>query len=312
MQKRIVAMVLALVMIMTLLPMGVWAEEIDLLGSASNPADLTIGENTATLEAGDTDGYTYAYTAAEDGILTVVMPRGSWKYSIRNVTTDESVGPFTYNDDEVISVGTMELAAGDVVHVNVSTYNPGDPDMPPEGIIVFTATFPDPLGDWLNPAVLNLGRNTAQIPEGSAGYYFNWVAEEDGNLHITMPEITEESTIPGWYYSLSNITQDNYGDYFYSDTDSNTAAIEVAAGDEIELVVGTYDPADAMLAPAGTVTVDAIFTYLQGSAKSPIALSEDSVQTIPAGKTMYFTGRFGGQFMTAVGAGATLTHNNKT
>ena len=56
MQKRTVAMLLALVMVVALLPLSVWAEESSELGSVANPADLTIGENSSTLKAGDTDG----------------------------------------------------------------------------------------------------------------------------------------------------------------------------------------------------------------------------------------------------------------
>ena len=308
MQKRIVAMFLVLVMVMALLPLGVWAEEV---GSVDNPADLTIGDNAATLMTGDTDGYTFAYTAGQDGVLSVLMSSADWKYSIHNVTKDVAVGPYTSNDDTLMKVGTMELSEGDVVHVTVSTYNPSNPGFTPYGKVTFSATFPDPLGDWLNPAPLSMGSNTVEIAEGSYGYYYSWTAEEDGILNITMPDMTEEVTIPGWCYSLSNFTQEIYGDFCYSDSVSNEASIEVAAGDEIELVVCTYDP-EAMTAPAGTLTVDAVFSYPQGSAKAPIALSESTVVTIPAGKTLYYTGRFGGQYMTAVGAGVTLEHNGKT
>ena len=313
MQKRMVAMLLALVMVVTLLPLSVWAEESSELGSVANPADLTIGENSTTLIAGDTDGYTFAYTAEEDGVLTVMMPEGKkWKYSIHNVTTDETFGPYTFNDETVVDIGVMELSAGDVAHVNITTYNPGNPTVAIAGKLTFTATFPEPLGDWLNPAPLKTGINTAEIPEGSYGYYYTWTAEEEGNLVVTLPEINEESTIPGWYYSISNITQDNYGDFYYSDSASNRVTVAVAAGDEIELIVCTYDPADGLVAPAGSLAVEAMFSYPQGSAKSPIFLSADAVVTIPAGTSVYYTGRFGGQFMTAVGAGVTLEHNGET
>ena len=283
-------------------------------GTTDNPAQLVIGENTAAIRSGDTDGYCFGFTATQDGVLSILMPAGNWMYAIdkKNIAKTVSLGPYYSDAEEPVPVSAMEVAAGDEIVVTVSTYDPANPYAAPAGEVTFTATFPHALGTYENPMPLKLGPNTAVIEEGSVGYVYTWTADSAGTLTITMPELTKDLAIPGWYYCISNITADAYGEYYFSDTNDNMAAVEVGAGDQIELIVCTYDPADQNVAPAGELTVEAIFTYPQGSAMSPIFLSGDTVVTIPAGKTMYYTGRFGGQTMTAAGAGVTVEHNGQT
>lgn len=112
-----------------------------------------------------------------------------------------------------------------------------------------------PVGSDQNPDKLNIGSNSAVIDAGAGEYYYNWTAEEDGTLTITMPSDM------GWQYTISNKTTGSYGDTQWSDSDPvvNPAVVEVAKGDVIEVKVITYDEASPWAPPAGTLTFTAAF-----------------------------------------------------
>ena len=114
------------------------------------------------------------------------------------------------------------------------------------------------VGTMSNPAELVIGENTANIEAGNAqGYFFTWTAEHAGTLTLTI-----SSDVAGWTYVVNNMTTYQYGDNQTSNSDPvvNPAVITVAAGDVLEIMVNTYDPANPYsAAPAGTVTVTAAF-----------------------------------------------------
>lgn len=128
--------------------------------------------------------------------------------------------------------------------------------MLPLGSIRARATVQDyPEGNINNPAKLVTGENVAVLEEvNSDGYYYTWTAEGTGTLTITI-----ETTAPGWQYCINNLSKGQYGDGQYSDSDPlvNPAVVEVAAGDELQIRVNTYDPRDMFATPAGTVTLTA-------------------------------------------------------
>ena len=108
-------------------------------GSMDMPAELTIGENTATCAAGG-NGYFYTWTAAEAGTLTLIMPSDSdWMFVINNLTASK-YGDNQFSDAEPI-VNSVEVAAGDEINIMVNTYDPEDMWNNPAGDIVFTASF---------------------------------------------------------------------------------------------------------------------------------------------------------------------------
>ena len=111
-----------------------------------------------------------------------------------------------------------------------------------------------PVGTMDNPAELVMGENTATVAEGAQGYFYTWTAEKDGTLTITMPE-------GNWVYAINNLTSYAYGDTQWSDSDPvvNPAKVEVKAGDVLQIMVNTYDPANEWVAPAGTLTITAAF-----------------------------------------------------
>ena len=126
----------------------------------------------------------------------------------------------------------------------------------------FQVNFEHPLGNSENPAELVIGENTAEIAADSWGYYYTWTAPAAGTLTITMPE-------GDWSYAINNMTTGVYGDMQWSDSDPvvNPAVIEVAEGDELQIIINTYDP-NAWATPAGTIVFTAAFAE-EGSSVDP-------------------------------------------
>ena len=304
------------------------------VGSRSNPAELVIGDNTASIEAGNNQGYWFNWTAPAAGMLTITMPEGDWMYVINNMTTYQYGDTQWSDSDPVVNPAVLHVAEGDELQIMVNSYDPANMWSNPAAELVINAAFAGdeqnpimvewiwndeyteatatvevganatyyysayvsgmeltingesagmlngnrwmpatftvtndgdavatfelkisyPIGSQNNPAELVIGDNTAAIEAGNdQGYWFTWTAAEDGVLVITMPE-------GDWMYVINNMTTYTYGDTQWSDSDPvvNPAYVNVAAGDEIQIMVSTYDP-NAWEAPAGTVVFDADF-----------------------------------------------------
>lgn len=107
------------------------------VGSQSNPDTLTEGINTASIQAGDPDGYWYRWTAETDGVVTITMPEGNWVYQV-NHTSGENVayGDTQWSDsDPVVSVFEAKVLAGDILDLMINTYDPEDMWSNPAGEI---------------------------------------------------------------------------------------------------------------------------------------------------------------------------------
>lgn len=174
----------------------------------------------------------------------------------------------------------------------------------------FTVELIYPVGSQMNPAQLVLGENTAVLEAGDPdGWFYTYTAEEDGKLIITMPEGM------GWTYTLNNLTAGIYGDIQWSDSDPvvNPGEVTVSQGDEIQLTVNTYDPANMFASPAGTLVLDVAFEQLSGTQDNPTWLNipEDTL-TVAPGKTHYYAGRVNGMNVTILGENLTVEHNGVT
>lgn len=111
------------------------------VGTMDNPAEMELGANTVTLEAGDSRGYFFTWTAPASGTLTITMPDGDWSYAISNLTT-YVYGETQYsNSDPVMQSCSLDVAKGDLIQLTVNTFNPKDIYNPPGGTLVITADF---------------------------------------------------------------------------------------------------------------------------------------------------------------------------
>ena len=157
----------------------------------------------------------------------------------------------------VITVDGVTYAAVDgVITAAIKTDNPRNPVVivvgnSGEDATSFTLELVPPLGSMNNPAAMVEGTNTAVIEAGDIdGYWFTWTADADAVVTITMPD-------GDWTYQLEHVSGDipTYGDIQWSDSDPVVSSVEtkVVAGDVLNLMVNTYDPADMFSNPAGEI-----------------------------------------------------------
>lgn len=93
-----------------------------------------------------------------------------------------------------------------------------------------------------NPEKLTVGNHSmVQSIEGGADHYYQFIAEKSGRLTITFET------------DVNAIFIVNNNQIYYTHMGKNQVTINVRPGAKINLVVNTYDPADPMVSPIGTV-----------------------------------------------------------
>ncbi len=227
---------------------------------------------------------------------------------IMNIT-GEGIFKVVYNGTEYASengaLSTTDINGSMMMPVTFTLVN-GDT------AATYTVSFAAPLGSMDNPDTLVMDYNYANISAGSQGYYYTWTAEKDGILTITLPESKD------WTYTINNLTAGTYGDNQASDSDPvvNPATVEVAAGDQLQIIVNTYNPEDMWGNPADELAIYASFNSLPGTAENPIWFEDKNAETasiedqmsVEAGATKYYTGRVGGLTMTVNAQNISITY----
>ncbi|MBO4937763.1 MAG: S-layer homology domain-containing protein [Oscillospiraceae bacterium] len=161
-------------------------------GTMGNPAELVMGENVASVAANSWEGYWYNWTAAEKGelILTFSAEPG-WFYTVNNKTTG-AYGDGQWNDsDPVVNPAVIAVNEGDVLEINVNTYDPADMWNTPAGDVIVTAEFVSTATEgtvYLNSAY---GSGESKVVK--------YTAEEDGILTLTMGAVQ-----PGWAFKVTD------------------------------------------------------------------------------------------------------------
>ena len=194
---------------------------------------------------------------AEEPILVEFNMNEEWTAGSATITVEPGVWYY----GAYIS-GMILTANGESVEVTVT-----NPRMPAifcftnEGTeaVTYELAVSYPVGSMSNPAALVLGENAAAIEAGNdQGYYFTWTAPAKGVLSVTMPQ-------GNWIYVLNNMSTGSYGDTQWSDSEPvvNPGTIQVNAGDRVQVMVNTYDPANPWTTPAGTVAFQADFQAAQ-------------------------------------------------
>ena len=119
-----------------------------------------------------------------------------------------------------------------------------------------------PAGAAANPDALKMGHQAAELAEGSQGYYYTWTAEAAGTLTLGLSADTKMQ------YAISNLTTGTKVEEKQTDGKPVTAAVAVAAGDVIQILVNTY--AETGVAPAGKVTVNASFKTAEAAMRGDV------------------------------------------
>lgn len=144
------------------------------LGSSANPEDMMVGAtSTAILEANDADGYYFQYVSYVDGTLKITMDpenETEWFFAVEN-RTQGYFGEWHYSDsDPYVTSETVEVKAGDLVIVQVNTYNSQDMWDTPAGEVSFDSTFVSGTGTEEDPySILGLDADL-HLPEGQTVY----------------------------------------------------------------------------------------------------------------------------------------------
>lgn len=216
-------------------------------GTEPNPILLTDLSNTVTVPAGQTVYYHGNFS----GMLMTVSGEGSYIYN----------GETTEIDGVAIPVDSGSFWGRDIV---VAIVNDGETDAQ------YTINFVYPLGSKDNPATAVLGDNSATVAEGTDGYFFIYTAEKTGTLVMTMPS-------GNWQYTVNNLTTGVIGDLQDSSLDPvlNPYELKVTAGDEIQILVNTFNPEDVWTAPAGSVSFNLAYKAFARLATSDLSLDAD-------------------------------------
>lgn len=110
-------------------------------GHQMNPAELILGQNTVSQEAGASDYY-YQWTAIGDGELTVTVDtEAGWLYTLSNLTSGVSGDTHWSDDDPQVRSETIAVSKGDLVRLTVNTYDPANMWQSPAGEVTVTAAF---------------------------------------------------------------------------------------------------------------------------------------------------------------------------
>lgn len=220
------------------------------------PSSPPSAEARTELEAGN-QGYFYKVIAPKDCILVINVSSSDadWKsvgyqYNVTNNATSwqsDFIVKAPDADDYYDSL-FVPVKSGDEIIINAGTFNPEDRWNAPAGTL-YVSINTTTVGSSDYPAVLTeTGTYSATVEAGSQGYNYEYTAEADGVVTVTMNDAN-------WTYVVHNLTSYKYGDTQWSDSDPvvPSTSVDVKEGDLISIMVSTYDPADPWTAPAGTV-----------------------------------------------------------
>ncbi len=145
---------------------------------------------------------------------------------------------------------------------------------------------------------------TKELALGNQGYHFVTTAADDGVISVSIEAFDnlEDHNAIGWSYYVINNTKGVSSNIHYSDAEEPVyhEELEVSEGDEIIVLVSTYDPAKPTSNPEGVVSVQFLFSPI-GSMNVPeeITLSSNIYGAIEATATANLeAGNQGYHFMT--------------
>ena len=254
------------------------------LGSRENPEWIyNPSQINTSIAAGNGEGYYYCLynrmaTAAFE--LTVnSVTEGVEVDVILTTSSSYAMNMLSESENNTVSI---DMVPGDTVYVQVVTYPDNDWNYP-AAEVAMSGRIVYPVGTRENPAPLST-TNAVAINEGNfEGYFFTWTAEVDGYLTIQMP------LYKNWTYVVNNLTSYKYGENLYSDDADvlNPNTIAVKAGDELQVIVNTYDPANPYAPPADAYAFTAKFETAAAQVGDEVYTSlQDALNAAEAGQTV--------------------------
>lgn len=198
------------------------------LGTEENPIALNVPLDAITVPAGETR---YYQVRAEGMLLTLTGDQVSICYDGTDHVPKDSHVVLSCGDSCVFAVTNTDAKKDSA----------------------YTVSFAYPEGHQKNPEKLEPGEESCAIEAGGEGYFYTWTAEDTGVLTITMEEKT------GWSCRISNLTAKTEGEIVTSDGEITELTVSVTAGEELEILINTYDPDNPGKVPAGTVKFESAF-----------------------------------------------------
>ncbi len=271
----------------------------EVVGTWDNPEVLELQENpwmpnfppsaqAQTELAEGNQGHFYTITATDNGAFAITVSAfnevdGEWndvgyQFNVTNLTTSwQSEFILRAADaDDFYDTVMIPVNAGDELLINAGTYDPENVYSAPAGILNVNINFAA-IGSYEYPVVLDeTGAYTAVLSAGSQGYYYEYVATEDGTVTVTMND-------DSYHFQVNVVPADEedwdayiYGEPHTSSDDPAVASetVAVKAGDTVSIMVNTFNPDDTYNAPAGTVNWTLGFTEKVVDAKFSIADAE--------------------------------------
>lgn len=199
------------------------------LGTEANPINLGLTD-TITIPAGQT----VYYTAKADGMTLTLTGE--------NVKLSHNGTEYTAEEGKLV---LLCKGAGMMMPPVFAITNLAAEE------ITCTVAFTYPLGHQENPAALQLGEIKITLAAADeVGYCFTWKAEGSGTFTITMAEGN------AWQYVVNNLTSGVSGELHVSNDDPVVLSetVTVSAGDELRIIVNTYDPENPFSTPGGELT----------------------------------------------------------
>ncbi len=223
------------------------------------------GANVSVVNAG-----TLHYAAYFNGMIVTVTGEGDFSVIWNGQTFTAENGAVTFYVKPEGMMGGMSTAFAIV----------GD------GTYTISTVFP--VGHSEN-ADTTLDEGTTTVESETTNYHFKWTAPYDGDFTVTIAG-------DNWFYTIDNLTTYQYGEWQYSSWGCEpTMTVTVAEGDVIQLVVGMGD------GTSGEVSFEMDFAEAPGTEANPIwFMGDQNMLQIPAGKTVYYTGRLGGRIFSMV------------
>ena len=220
------------------------------VGTYENPYQLSFGmfgRAIVYLEPG-----AEAYVQAADANGTIVSAYGAnedledavdgWfvQYGRQTVYPEGANASFEMNPfSDIFSVMNTSETEGRTIYFSL--------EEAPKGNIGTFESGSDVAVENVDGAYVVVGGDYITVTDGME-VANRFVATEDGTLTFSI-------FAENWFYVINNITTGVYGDGQWSDSDPvmDTYEIEVAAGDEIQIIINTYDAMNPWAAPEGSI-----------------------------------------------------------